>query len=115
MYIEVFEMNRPRNMTASARLALPIPISFMDSSPIFCSRIMAYSGKIFIADVAVGTSKSAEAAEIADKSRSDPVRDNCTSAAEEGNSPWVEVDSASAFVTTDNSSSGAILRSRARA
>lgn len=114
-YREVSEMKSPRNITASAKLALSNPIPFIDSSPRKPSRIAAYSGKMFIGGMAVLTSNSEEAAVKAESSRSEPVRDNCTSAAEEGSSPLIAPGSTSGWVTTDNSSSGVIFTSRARA
>lgn len=115
VYIDGLEMKSPRNITASAKLALSNPMPFIDSSPIKMSRIAAYSGKMLIGGIAVLTSNSDEAAVNAENSRSDPVRDNCTSAAEEGSSLFVAPFSDSGLVTTDNSSSGVIWRSRARA
>lgn len=113
--LDLSKMKSPRNITASARLAFSDPIPFMDSSPIKFSRIAAYSGKIFIGGIADLTSNSEEAAAKAESNRNDPVRDSCTSEAEEGKSPFVAAYSTSGFVTTDNSSSGVIVRSRARA
>lgn len=115
VYADVSEMKSPRNSTASAKLGLSNPMPFIDSSPIKFSRINAYSGKILIAGRAVLTSNSDEAAVKAESNRSDPVRDKCTSAADEGSSLSVAPDSTSGLVITDNSSSGVTLRSRARA
>jgi hypothetical protein len=115
VYFEVCEMKRPRKITASAKPAFSIPIPFMISSPIKFSRIAAYSGTIFIGGMVVCTSNSEEAAVKADKSRSEPVRDNCTSAAVVGSSLSIAPFSTSGFVTTDINSSGVILMSRARA
>lgn len=115
VYLEVCAMKRPRNITASAKPGFSVPIPFMVSSPIKFSTIAAYSGNMFIGGMGVWTSNREEAAVNADSSRSEPVRDNCTSAAEEGSSLSVASFSTSAFVTTDISSSGVILMSRARA
>lgn len=115
VYAGVSAMNSPRKITASTKLGLSNPMPFIDSSPMKFSRIAAYSGKMLIGGMVVLTSNSDEAAVKAESSRSDPVRDNCTSAAEEGSSLLVALDSTSGSVTTDSSSSGVILRSRARA
>lgn len=115
VFADVSEMKSPRKITASAKLGLSNPMPFIDSSPMKFSRIAAYSGKMFIGGIAVLTSNSDEAAAKAESSRSDPVQDNGTSAAEEGSSLLVVPDSTSGSVTTDNTSSGVIRRSRARA
>lgn len=115
VYADDSEMKSPRKITASVKLGLSDPMPFIDSSPMKFSRIAVYCGNMLIGGIAGLTSNSDEAAAKAESSRSDPIRDNCTSAAEEGNSLLVVSGSTSGVVTTDNSSSGVILRSRARA